>query len=769
MFFLGMKPLIFTTLILAWCQHVLADRRPSKSVVTTKYGELRGTIVTFPNRRLQAVEVFLGIPYASAPVGSLRFMPPVTPSHWKGVRNADQFGSVCPQRLPDIANETEALRRMPWGRLQYLRRLLPYLVNQSEDCLHLNIYTPASDRETAKRPVMVYIHGESYEWNSGNPYDGSVLASFSSVVVVTINYRLGIFGFLPTVDGTTRGNYGLLDQVAALHWIQENIINFGGDPENVTIFGHGHGAACVNLLMISPMVKGLFQKAIMQSGSALSPWAIARQAIYHTSKLASTLNCPMVDNAALVECMRQHTVEDILAVSITTSDYLSAFGPTIDGILVPKEPEELMSNDNTIFQQYSLMFGVTRIESFFLFTAEEERSGLDVDRRNTLLQSLVKNLFIYHLQEIFLTIVNEYTDWNRPPHHAFSVLEGTSKALGDALITAPLIKAGNIHSALNSRTYFYVFTYQTENGDYSQRLGAIHGEELPYVFGVPIVGTLSHFKANYTRSEVLLAETTMLHWTNFAKTGDPNPSDMESELAIDRSNKRRVERFLWHEYEIINQRYLELGMKLKIRDHYHAHRLSFWLHLIPGLHRPGEGSVPPHHHHLAETEVVDSSTIITETTTSTGSSLTDSTLETSTVGLNFTQLPEISDTTIKMEELTNTSVPMALPSSGYSTALSVTIAVGCSLLILNVLIFSGIYYQRDKKSSLKKRNCMVRCISKDEATSVFHIKQYPLKAPPPSPAGTVQPSDNMFSNRQQIPDMCKVPTTVHLPPMQHTK
>ena len=133
---------VVTVLIIA---HVCIceQRRLSSRVVTTKYGALRGYINSLANRQLQHVEVFQGIPYASAPIGSLRFMPPVTPPHWRGIMNADHLGPVCPQKLPDVSNETLALRKMPLGRLQYIRRLLPYLRNQSEDCLYLNIYAPA--------------------------------------------------------------------------------------------------------------------------------------------------------------------------------------------------------------------------------------------------------------------------------------------------------------------------------------------------------------------------------------------------------------------------------------------------------------------------------------------------------------------------------------------------------------------------------------------------------------------------------------------------
>ncbi|XP_035212752.1 neuroligin-4, X-linked-like, partial [Stegodyphus dumicola] len=134
---------IITIILVNVSQCATEQRRLSSRVVTTKYGALRGFINSLANRQLQHVEVFQGVPYASAPIGSLRFMPPVTPPHWRGVMMADHLGPVCPQKLPDVSNETLALRKMPIGRLQYIRRLLPYLRNQSEDCLYLNIYAPA--------------------------------------------------------------------------------------------------------------------------------------------------------------------------------------------------------------------------------------------------------------------------------------------------------------------------------------------------------------------------------------------------------------------------------------------------------------------------------------------------------------------------------------------------------------------------------------------------------------------------------------------------
>lgn len=222
---------------------------------------------------------------------------------------AHHLPSACPQKLPDItaamSSGSAAAAKLSKGRYKYWTRLLPYLKTENEDCLYLNVYVPSENDVTAALfqrkflyPVIVYIHGESFDWNSGNAYDGSVLASYGEIIVVTVNYRLGILGkrrvecrkqsralanvnkrdkitiklfllfffcfcFLPTsgfmrpsINENTVANFGLLDQIAALHWIKENIGYFGGDKDSVTLMGHTTGAACVNYLMISPVASG---------------------------------------------------------------------------------------------------------------------------------------------------------------------------------------------------------------------------------------------------------------------------------------------------------------------------------------------------------------------------------------------------------------------------------------------------------------------------------------------------------------------------------
>ncbi|XP_014675706.1 PREDICTED: neuroligin-1-like [Priapulus caudatus] len=380
---------------------------------------------------------------------------------------------------------------------------------------------------------MVFIHGESYEWNSGNPYDGSVLASVGKVIVITINFRLGILGFLSTGESsweqtaTARGNYGLLDQIAALHWVKENIERFGGDPDNVTIFGHGYGAACVNLLMLSPFTERLrlFHRAIMMSGSALSSWAMVENPKQYAVRVARELDCyprgadgkPAID----MQCLRRKPVEAYMRIDIEAPTYLTAFGPAVDGITVKKDPLHLMTWENSRFGMYDLLFGVAKEEAYNFFNANDTRSGIDDRRRSGLLRTFVRNLFVYHQNELYWSVMNEYTDWEKPFQHPQTLRGSLLEAFGDSQFVAPVVEAGNLHTYVHIDTYFYVFSYQTRRGDVGDDVGCIHGDELQYVFGAPIVGGsgLRHFVGNYSRQEKLLSESVITYWTNFASTG----------------------------------------------------------------------------------------------------------------------------------------------------------------------------------------------------------------------------------------------------------
>lgn len=275
----------------------------------------------------------------------------------------------------------------------------------------------------------------------------------------------------------------------------------------------------------------------MQSGSALSPWAIASDAIFHAKNVAKLIGCEeQADIKGVLYCLRQKSVQEITSVALKVPTHLTAFGPVIDGIVIPGDPQSIMGKTNSIYGNYRLLFGVSKVESYEHFSMYDERHGIDITRRDRLLRTLVRNLFNYHLQEIFFTIVNEYTDWTRPFFHPISLFDSLVDIFSDALVVAPAIQVGLSHAKQSRGTFFYTFNHQTENGDYSPRLGCIHGQDLAYIFGAPLVsGTLlSWFPENYTRAEVALAENYIRLFTNFAKTGCVFP------FKCNASNRRSV-------------------------------------------------------------------------------------------------------------------------------------------------------------------------------------------------------------------------------------
>ncbi|NXS08381.1 SASB hydrolase, partial [Neodrepanis coruscans] len=225
--------------------------------VETKSGRVRGYQFRVDSAQ-RSVNVFLGLPFAKPPVGSLRFSEPQPPEPWEGVRDATAYPPMCPQDSVQGQYFSDFITNR--------KEKVP--LQMSEDCLYLNVYTPVSTGEQ-KLPVLVWIHGGGLILGAASTYDGSALAALDNVVVVTIQYRLGILGYFSTGDEHARGNWGYLDQVAALKWIQENIIHFGGDPGSVTITGESAGGISVSALILSPLAKGLFHKAISESGTAL--------------------------------------------------------------------------------------------------------------------------------------------------------------------------------------------------------------------------------------------------------------------------------------------------------------------------------------------------------------------------------------------------------------------------------------------------------------------------------------------------------------------
>ncbi|KAL7631192.1 UNVERIFIED_CONTAM: hypothetical protein RMT77_018506 [Armadillidium vulgare] len=457
--------------LLLFVGSVVSEPSTKTPVITTKYGQLRGIYKSVPGTG-GGVAAYLGVPYATPPEGANRFSPTRTLSQWVGVYEATSFGPACPQRLPDIRNESAALSVMSRAKFEELRRAIPILSHQSEDCLYLNVYVPYREygRMSEAYPVLVFVPGPSFEFGSASLYDGSVLAARGRIIVVTINYRLGILGFFnPNFDASGRAtvaNYGLMDQLAALHWVQDNIVHFGGDPGQITVMGHGTGAACLNFLVISPAATGagLFKRAILMSGSALSPWAWVERPNHYALQAASQLGCKVdkevfINFESLLHCLRDRSVEEILEVQFETPQFRSSVGPSVDGVTIKPDWQQHLAKMGKEGQTpVDILMGVSETDVYQIFGEADIRKGFDEEHRDRILRTYVANNYRFHLQEILLAITAEYTEWSKPIQQPSTIRDLTAEAINDASFVAPSIATASQLSSAMRGTYLYVFS-----------------------------------------------------------------------------------------------------------------------------------------------------------------------------------------------------------------------------------------------------------------------------------------------------------------------
>jgi para-nitrobenzyl esterase len=462
------------------------ETAPCRCVVETGAGLVEG-------RLEEGVWEFLGIPYASPPTGALRWKPPRPVPPWEGVRPCKQFGDSCPQ--PDA----------PWYGLGGL----------DEDCLYLNVWVEAG-KALEQLPVMVWIHGGAFlsgstslELQRGTPlYNGRRLAG-RGAVVVTINYRLGPFGFLahPLLSRESpqgvSGNYGLLDQVAALRWVRENIGFFGGDASRVTLFGESAGAVSILYLMVSPLADGLFKRAIAESAPfwikhVLPP---AYRSLKEAEGVGEELARALGSHASpeVLADMRSRGEEEIIGAARLEAGLLPGgmhFGPVIDGWLLPDRPEALFYRGGQ--HGADLIIGSNRDEAEFFLAA------LDLS-----------------LEEYVLLVRRMAGEWAEdalsmfPAGHDTGARRALSEMITAFEFTAPCRFIARCIASRGVRAFLYQFTRMppTERG---RALCVCHGSEIPYVFGELDPGE------GYGDPDRRLSSAIMDYWVNFARAGDPN-------------------------------------------------------------------------------------------------------------------------------------------------------------------------------------------------------------------------------------------------------
>ncbi|XP_024936969.1 uncharacterized protein LOC107264370 [Cephus cinctus] len=702
--------------------------------VHVEQGRLRGIVVRpRTSQELPLIDVFLGVPYAEPPVGSFRFSPPRSPQPWTGLRQCQHFAPVCPQVLPDLRAEVKP------GRYEYLERLLPYLRNQSEDCLYLNIYAPhqrEGQRNLRRYPVMVFIHGESFEWNSGNPYDGSVLTAYGNVLFVTINFRLGILGFLrPGIRDDAASNFGLLDQIAALVWLQENIAEFGGDPNSITLVGHGTGAIFANLLLISPVAnnEGLFNRAILMSGSALSADAIGKAPLQITKQVAYALNCPTVTDSELVKCLRNRDLESLLNVKIHKPKYVPAYAPLIDSAVIPGKPLDLMENTQ-LFGRFDLMYGVTESEKFHNLPPVAVVHGMLNEQRDEILRDHAKATHELEPELVLSKVLEHYGDFSSgfTNEYATKNREIVLEALSDSGTVAPLVMTANLHSKANPKSYMYVFSHPKAMQDYSgqQRQRTVHGEELAYVLGVPLDGGKYHLRGRYNIGETLFAEAMMMWWCNFAHTGNPN-APRRSTYLTDGPKEWLQYEIDWPEYDPENQTYFNLTIPPEVGVRYRANEMLFWNEYLPNLIRHPNLDIPaPGTRAGPRPEILDIAdgvgkyangmfNVNSETNTlkhSTGkSSVPDGQrIDVDADGKDSPGYPLSNSPSNEAEDDVRATTPE--PSGLKSTsAISMVIGFGLAFLLINLTVFFYLYRKRHALKS-KEKNLKRRLSQKDDGS-----------------------------------------------------
>ncbi|MEV0811119.1 carboxylesterase family protein [Micromonospora sp. NPDC050200] len=442
-------------------------------------------------RRDRGVAAFLGIPYAAPPFGARRMRPPRPPVQWKGVRNATKYGPTCPKYIPDPESAA----------------LFPEVVISGEECLNLNVWTP--DPRGSGLPVLVWIHGGEFRKGSGSapPYRGTSFAR-DGVVCVTINYRLGAEGFLYLDDGTA--NLGLLDQIAALEWVQDNIAAFGGDPGKVTVAGQSAGAMSIATLMAMPRARGLFRQAITQSGAAAQTLT-AQAAAGVTSRLADSLGVAPTRGAfsEIPAGRLARAASDLVEEGTTVPDPSKwaglPFAPVVDGDTLPDHPLDALRRGAS--SGVRLLAGWNR---------DDVRIGLVpngmMDRIDRVDEATLSALVGA------LGAPEGTVELYRAARPAATRGELLAAVTTDCFIRIPAIRVAEARlEAGSSNTWMYRFDH--ESPSFCGRLGAAHGVEIPYVFDVLDEESI-HALIGKQPSQVV-AKTAHDAWVNFVADGAP--------------------------------------------------------------------------------------------------------------------------------------------------------------------------------------------------------------------------------------------------------
>ncbi|XP_044189979.1 bile salt-activated lipase-like [Thunnus albacares] len=548
-----MKMMLLVLLLGVWLNSSSAAKL---GVVQTEGGQVEGE--SYRMGLLRRVDVFKGIPFADVPG---KWEKPKPHPGWSGILKATKYRDRCLQVT-----------------------LLQTKTQGSEDCLYLNIFVPQGRKLSTNLPVMVYLFGGAFLLGASNDvailgdslYDGKEMADRGGVIVVTVNYRVGTMGFLSTGDDRLPGNYGLWDQHAAISWVRRNIQAFGGNPDNITIFGQSAGAASVSFQMLSPHSKGLFRRAITQGGTALSPWALQRKPMALTKKVARKVGCWRTNEDEMLTCLKMSDpvgltmagkLDIMLILGKGVIMDLLEFSPVIDGDFVPDEPGRLFHNA----AQFDYLAGVNSMDGHIF--AGVDVPSINMKKANTTVAQ-VKGLLAGLTKEksnspVITSAYNVYSaNWDSIPDPAM-MKKTVADIETDFLFLVPTQVALRLHANNTSgaRTYSYLFDMNTRIPGFPRWVEAEHAEELQYLFGKPFSTPVAYFPRHRDLSGYMIA-----YWTNFARTGDPSKGDSRVPVS-------------WPPFTKTQQPYLAINHRIKkssVRYDLRAEYVTYWTSTYSG-------------------------------------------------------------------------------------------------------------------------------------------------------------------------------------------
>ncbi|XP_052867374.1 juvenile hormone esterase [Anopheles cruzii] len=510
---------------------VSSFKRESRAIILTKNGALDGRLQQVKGGGAGFFYAFKGIRYGRAPVGELRFRAPQPEVPWKGIRGAHQEGSVCPHRNMILDN-----------------------FKGNEDCLFLNVYSPELPvgEDNPQLPVMVWIHGGAFSFGSGNAFlYGPDYLVPNGVVLVTFNYRLGPLGFL-SVGRDAPGNAGLKDQVLALRWVQDNIAAFGGNPNDVTIFGQSAGSVSVQLLTLAPIAKGLFHKAIAQSGSVLNPWAIARDTKARGFYLGQLLGIRTNDTGELLAQLRRaapQKIVDAALKTLTAEDVRKSIGlpfvPSLeswtgedassdgDEPLITEEPLELLKSGR--YNHVPLMVGFNSHEAMLFLRRVRKDPNLLQTLDGDFERLIPLNMHLDRESDEGREFAGKMKQFYLGDRHVSNeTIQEMMNLMSDVMFLHGITDFARLHASHNglNSTWVFRFGYDGALGIYKRILGinwpgACHGDELGYLFHFGFL----NLRLDSTSPELQVMHKMTRMWTNFAKYGNPTPFG-EDELLL---------------------------------------------------------------------------------------------------------------------------------------------------------------------------------------------------------------------------------------------